>query len=503
MEDEGLDILAERLDDWARHAGVSVTENGDRLAVRQLSGEQALELLGLLDAAALPVEEIRDAGGTLERGDLDAGARNVQVRATLPEAPAGVERILTLVAFEDALRRGVLPSRVWVRRLVLPFDTLAMRYGPWGDGERQAPVAACANPLKVMRAIGAYDAVDADLCRWLLVDPDTFETPASPAFDVWRTRAAPALARALANEIDQDGTLVFRGPPLSRFALADGGPLEQPWFMALQRAARWTYLNTHELEQRHALMSAEIARTSFRNGGLHDLGEAAEHALDGAKIAYAFGITQQSRETLKALSDLRKGVMDEAARLSDITRGLVTAVGGAVFGGVGLLAVRLTMPSNGVFVGGAALLLGLVLILHVAGTIATGALFIQQQKALRDQWRSRLYAFLGDEEYKSLVIEPIDKAEFGFWVSAVGGGSLAALIFTASLLIYLSPSAPVALPAPVEHRQPVPTIVPALPVTRTVPSKTEMLPPPTANARKLPSDSQGNAEGSSVVQAGG
>lgn len=501
MEDEALDFLAERLDDWARHAGISVTENGDRLSVRQLSGEQALELLGLLDAAALPIEEIRDAGGNLDRGDLDAEARNVQVRATLPEAPAGVERILTLAAFEDALRRDVLPGRVWVRRLTLPFDTMAMRYGPWGDGERQAPAAIYADPRKVIRAIGAYNAVDADLGRWLLVDADTFETPASPAFEVWRARAAPAVARAVANEIDQDGTLVFRGPPLSRFVLADSGLLEQAGFMALQRAARWTYLNTHELEQRHALMSAEIARTSLRNGGLCDLGDAAGHALDGAKIAYTFGVTQQSRETLKALSDLRKAVMDEAARLSDITRGLVTAVGGAVFGGVGLLAVRLSMPSNGVFVGGAALLLGLVLILHVAGTIVTGALFIRQQKALREQWRSRLYAFLGDHEYRSLVIEPVDKAEFGFWVSALAGGILAALIFIASLLIYLSP-APVAPPpirqpsAPAEQQQPppAPEIVPARPAARPVPSKAETPPPPTANGRKMRNEGQGNAD---------
>ena len=158
MEDEALDFLAERLDDWARHAGISVTENGDRLSVRQLSGEQALELLGLLDAAALPIEEIRDAGGNLDRGDLDAEARNVQVRATLPEAPAGVERILTLAAFEDALRRDVLPGRVWVRRLTLPFDTMAMRYGPWGDGERQAPAAIARRLCLHLRETDAYRA---------------------------------------------------------------------------------------------------------------------------------------------------------------------------------------------------------------------------------------------------------------------------------------------------------------------------------------------------------
>lgn len=174
------------------------------------------------------------------------------------------------------------------------------------------------------------------------------------------------------------------------------------------------------------------------------------------------------------------------------------------------LAVRLSMPSNGIFVGGAALLLGLVLILHVAGTIVTGALFIRQQKALREQWRSRLYAFLGDNEYRSLVIEPVDKAEFGFWVSAVAGGILAVLIFIASLLICLSPvpvaPPPVPPPSASAEQQPTPPaleIVPARPAASPSLSKAETPPPSTANGQKMGNDGQSTADGSHVVQLGG
>jgi hypothetical protein len=456
MTEAALDLLAERLDTWFSTEGVSVTENGDRLTVRQLSGLRALELLGLLDEAALPIIQVRDAGGPLERAHVDEGSRNVQVQADLPAAPAGVERILTLAAFRESLRRDALPGRIWVRHLARPFETLSARFGPWGDGEREAPVSTCSTPLKVMRALGPYDAVDADLCRWLLADPETFETPESSAYLVWRARAGLALARSIANEIEHNGDLLFRGPPLSRFNVTVEHDLPQSEFMNLQRAVRWTYANSHELEQRHTLISAEIARVALRSGDLQNLAEVAGPALDGARIAYAFGVQQQSRETLKALSDLRKAVLDEAAKLTDITRGLVAAVAGAVLGGVGLMVARVALPNTGVFVRSAALLLGLVLVLHVLGTIISGAMFVSFQKSLRKQWRSRLYAFLGDTDYKTLVTDPVAKAEKAFWVSAGVGATLTTLTFVASLLVFWMAPSQSAAPPPPEALAPPP-----------------------------------------------
>ena len=456
---EPLDSLAERLDDWVRAGAVSVTENAGRLVVRRLTGTLATELLGLLDAAALDVARLRDAGGDFERAELDDGMDGVQIQATLPAAPLGVDRILTLSAFANALTRSDLASRVWVRRLDAPFETLATRFGPWDDDNRQAPVETCVDPRRVMRALGTYEATDADLCRWLLIDAATVEVADSPAYRVWRARAAAAIARALSNEIDPNGVLLFRGPPVSRFTI-EAGDVEQEGFLALQRAGRWTYLNANELDQRHALMAAEIARTALRSGDLMALSEAAGPALEGARIAYAFGVQQQSRESLKALSDLRKAVLDEAAKLTEINRGLATAVGTAVLGGVGLLVARLTLPNNGVFVGGAALLLGIVLVLHVGATILNGMLFVRLQRRLRKEWRSRLYAFLGQADYEALVEQPVGQAENGFWVTAWAGGVLTFLVAAASMVLFMTAPArapnPTPLPSQALQSEPAP-----------------------------------------------
>jgi len=433
-----FDILSERLDQWVQAGGVSVTENAGRVVVRRLSGAQATELLSLVDEAGLPVLELRDQGGAFERAELDSGMDRIQVQTALPAAPDGVERILTLSAFSDALGRPELPSQVWVRRLDAAFETLTVRFGPWDDGRRETPVESCVDPRRVMRPLGRYPMTDSDLCRWLLIDESGQGAAETPAYVVWRIRAAAAIARALANEIDPEDRLLFRGPPVSRFTIDDREDIGQEGFLALQRAGRWTYRNAHELEQRHGLMSAEIARTALRSGDLSALAQAVGPALEGARIAYGFGIQQQSRETLKALSDLRKAVLDETAKLTEINRGLATAVGGAVLGGVGLLVARLTLPSNGVFIGWAALLLGGVLILHVAATIISGVMFVGLQKRLRAQWRTRLYAFLSEDDYRALVKTPVGEAERGFTIMAWAGGAITVLVAIASAIIFLA-----------------------------------------------------------------
>ncbi|TIV70763.1 MAG: hypothetical protein E5V79_06450, partial [Mesorhizobium sp.] len=89
-----------------------------------------------------------------------------------------------------------------------------------------------------------------------------------------------------------------------------------------QSVATWVYENDRELENRHGLLAAEVARTSFRDGDAQALAGVLGTAFEGARIAYNFGVTQQSKDTLKALGDLRKTVSDDATKLSETTRTL-------------------------------------------------------------------------------------------------------------------------------------------------------------------------------------
>jgi hypothetical protein len=167
-----------------------------------------------------------------------------------------------------------------------------------------------------------------------------------------------------------------------------------------------------------------MARAALRDGDLPALAAVSGPALEGARIAYQFGVTEQSKDTLKALSDLRKAVSDEAAKLSETTRSLGAAVVGAVFGNIALIVARLTLPANAQFVGAAAVLLGLVLTIYVGATIGSGVQFLRIQRDLRRDWKDRLYRFLSTEEYQAMVNRPAERAERSFKIAAWCGGGM-------------------------------------------------------------------------------
>ncbi len=167
----------------------------------------------------------------------------------------------------------------------------------------------------MVRFLHPIAAAKRDLSRWVLRDPELVPTSESSAFKVWRDQAVHAVAAAMANEVDVDSVLIFRGPPVSRFRPTQAVAIGTEPFVHLQRAIAWAYDSPRELENRQGLLAAEVARNALRDGTLADLCDIAGHALDGARIAYGFGVAQQSKDTLKALSDLRKAVTDETSKL--------------------------------------------------------------------------------------------------------------------------------------------------------------------------------------------
>jgi hypothetical protein len=445
-----VDTLAETLDRWSGSSSFSVTETNARLIVNQLDGGQARELADLIDRTGWAGLEVSDRGGEIARDLLTVAATGVSVAVNKPVSPDGVEFVLTNAAFAAALTRESIPSRFWVRRMSQAFSTIGVRFSPWGDETIDPITDRLPDPQKVVRFLTPITPASRDLNRWILRDPDAALPAEDSAFALWRTQAVHAVATAAANEVGPDGILAFRGPPISRFRPLAAESVEMAALRDLQRAATWVYDNPRELENRHGLLAAEVARNALREGSLQDLCDVAGPALEGARIAYGFGVTQQSKDTLKALSDLRKAVMDETSKLSESTRTLATAVSGAVFGAIGLVVARLTLPPNNKFVPMAAMAIALVLAGYVGAVIASGVHYLDLQRRLRTEWRPRLFSFLTPADYDKLVTDPVARAESGYVCAAWIGGILSGILILAAVSIVLTPlpPAPPAPPAP-------------------------------------------------------
>lgn len=310
----------------------------------------------------------------ISRHLIAGNGEGLNLTATRPAIPSGIEAVLTISGFEALLDRAPTSPVVWVEGLKATIDCRSVRYSPWWRKDQFKASDGPDTVAKVTRVLGTKGP-GGDLRRWLLRAPET--DVSDQAIAPWRVRAASRLLRAASQEIELDDRLLFKGPPAARFTVANRETLPDNRFATVQSVAGWLLENERELENRHGLLAAEIARTAMRGGNAQDLADILAPALEGARIAYNFGITQQSRDTLKALGDLRKAVSDDTAKLSETVRSLGAAVVSAVFANIGLIVARLTLPPNGTtFIGPAAILIGVVLTIYVATIIVSGIHYI-------------------------------------------------------------------------------------------------------------------------------
>lgn len=348
----------------------------------------------------------------------------------------GVLRLLTNAGFKTHLEAGHSAVRWEVARLSRPYRTLGRLYSGWGSTEDFIPAPETKNPRSLVREFSGQRIVCSDIRPWLLSD-DFLEIPANSAFSLWANIAVFAILRALSDEIDsEDQSLKFKGPPRLSMALPEAGhdcltPLGVPGFQALQQAGRWVFESKQEAEMRHILLATELARSGSNNSdALNCVKAQIASTLEAAKIAYQMALSDLSRDTLKAMADLRKAITEETAKVVDATRQIITALASALAVGLGLVMARFTIGTD------PWLLIGVMVVVaaYVAANIASGWQFMSLQRGLRNDWRPRLYRFIPDDEYQRLVGAPAQRAERTLKAAAIIGG-LAVAILTVVVII--------------------------------------------------------------------
>ncbi|MBX4158709.1 hypothetical protein K4A07_16435, partial [Lactiplantibacillus plantarum] len=76
----------------------------------------------------------------------------------------------------------------------------------------------------------------------------------------------------------------------------------------------------------------------------------------------------------------------------------------------------------------------LIVVLYVSAVIISGWIFMTLQQDMRRKWRSRLYRFVPDADYKAMVLDPARRAEAMFGVAAIAGSVIASLALLVTLL---------------------------------------------------------------------
>lgn len=429
-----LKTLAVAVDGLSAQGRATLTETPSALTVAALGAAEMAQLSPLLMAVGWPFEIVDGAGELADITTLTADYAPFIITVRKPDRGA-VLQVITLVGLETFLIQELGDVTWEVATLETPFATMAANFLPWGSASIFSPAPATKSPRQLVREHNMPFRTPGDIRIWMPRVPVSEQLWGDTVFQTFVGLSAQALMRALAGEIKNDGNLVFKGPPHTQLDAPNRSAarmLKLHGYNDLLAAATWVYENGGEAEQRHGLFTAEFGRTHPPEA------EAAAafacvvaNVLEGARLAYQLSLSDLTREAIKAQGDLRKAVADDAAKLADNTRQVVTAVAAALATCVGLVAAKLgtTTPHWVLQV------VALVAAVYVAAIVASGWIFMGVQRDMRRKWRSRLYRFIPDSDYRAMVLDPARRAEAMFIIAAIAGGIVASL---AIMVVFLA-----------------------------------------------------------------
>lgn len=289
------------------------------------------------------------------------------------------------------------------------FATYRSRFEAWSL-DPLAPFSASEvlpDPRSFASDFTQANAVPADIRPWLV---RASPTQVSEAFSVWQRTATLKLMASLSDRVSaKDGALAygFTGPPACTVQIADGESAH--YFGRVQEGAAWIFAEgARDADTRHLLLANEWART-FRRQGLADLGEG---ALESARGAYSAYVKAGSRETLKALADLRKSIVEETQKISQRAQDLI----GAIWKDLAVATVPFVLKvlpdaakiSNNVIAGSLALGAGAFLVFSYAMQLYINHCWFEQAKNAREVWKSALNLVLTKSEVEAFSDAPIN-----------------------------------------------------------------------------------------------
>jgi hypothetical protein len=227
--------------------------------------------------------------------------------------------------------------------------------------------------------------------------------------------------------------LQVTGPPKAQFRADD--PKLAAAYDQLIACASWVFTSGQDIEARHLIFASELAR-AYRP--IAPLTEVLGHALDSAKATYEAHVQSSSRETLKALGELRKSVIDEAQKVTqrtqDLTSGLWrdVAISAAPF--VLKILGDATKAANAEVTAGFYFAAAIFLLTSFILQTQINKSYLNNQRAARARWFDTLYNYISSEEREKIADGPIRSAERSYETTKY----IIGLIYSFLIVILLS-----------------------------------------------------------------
>ncbi|MBB4376365.1 hypothetical protein [Bradyrhizobium sp. SBR1B] len=400
--------------------GASADERVDALVLRGRlpSAKAQVAWLGFADEIPPPFSALQvydpALGGDLVPGDVFDLTREVVITLGKP-----ADKACAFFVFQSGIPQYLTQRRVLPRLAVADltssqaFHARGLEVISWDLAKPIPPPASLLSsidPSRYVRDFVPDREIVNDLSPWLL---DAQPATPSPAYRAWEKVAARRLLGGLVSRAWlEDGQVWLQAaatPPIYRIKADD--PALPGARSHLTDAAHWVFLSGSDIEARHLLFSGELARASRPQ---QDLAPTLDQALEAAKAAYEAHVQSSSRETLKALADLRKTVIDETQKVAQRAQDLAAtlwrdlAVSAAPFI-LKILGDATKAPSpliSSLFYFTAATFICLSFVLQWRINSA----FFRSQTSSRRSWLQSLYSYISVREREEIAETPIEQA---------------------------------------------------------------------------------------------
>ncbi|MET4312696.1 hypothetical protein [Bradyrhizobium sp. RT4b] len=411
--------LVERVRELVANGAVA-DERIDALVLRGRlpSVDAQVAWLGFVDDIPPPFSSLQvynpALGGDLVTGDIFDSTREIVITLGKPTADGCAFFIFQSDIPHYLVQRTVLP-RLAIADLnsTQAFRARGLEFASWDFAQTPPPaepLLGSIDPTRYVRDFVPDREIVTDLNPWLLLAAPAVS---SPAYQAWETVSARRLLGGLVSRAWlEDGQVWLQAaatPPIYRIRADD--PALPGARSRLTESANWVFLSGTDVEARHLLFSGELARASRPQ---QDLATTLEQALEAAKAAYEAHVQSSSRETLKALADLRKTVIDETQKVAQRAQDLAAtlwrdlAVSAAPFI-LKILGDAAKTPGaliSSLFYFAAAVFIGLSFALQWR---INGA-FFQSQASSRRSWMQSLFSYISVREREEIAETPIEQA---------------------------------------------------------------------------------------------
>lgn len=284
------------------------------------------------------------------------------------------------------------------------FTTERSRYCKWvlDAAENYNCSELLVDPRKFSQDFTNQNHVTEDIRPWIIRSEPVDE---SDAYLEWKRISSRKLIAALTNQVTLKENILhysFNGPPVREFHIDDAKLV--PLMPRLMESARWVFVNVQDSEVRHLFIASEWARSL----NVDDFGSG---AFESAKRTYEAYAKATGKDTLKALSELRKSVLEESQKIADRAHGLARALWKdlAIAASPFVLKVFSQADKTQSYIVAAvfAYVAAIFLFFAFVSQVYLNSQFFKSQKTARETWNRPLLDILSNDELNEFVDKPI------------------------------------------------------------------------------------------------